>query len=724
MVQQSWRVLRQLGPLWAGLSAGVATFAAVASSLQGRPTGTQLGWASLAAVLTGTLAFAQLHKDRGRPATPAAVQLAEQVPGIDLFQLPPAIGDFTGRNDTMTRVRDLLLGRSGAVVISAIAGKGGVGKTALAVHLAHQLGAEFPDGQPYVNLRGAEAQALDPGEVLGGFLRLLGVPGTAIPEGTEERAALYRARLAGKRVLVLLDNAASEAQVRPLLPGSGTCAVLVTSRVLLSGIEAAASVSLEVLSPGEARELLAKVAGAGRVAAEPAAAEAIVQWCGYLPLAVRIAGAKLSAKPHWSLGRFVERLADERRRLDELRAGDREVRATFALSYRQRDQDEQRAFRRLGLLVGPDFAVWVVAALLESELADAEELVERLVEAQLLEVAGQDGAGQTRYRFHDLLRVFARERFREEEPPVAQRVALRRLLSAYLDRAEQAALLLEPSGASDVASADAALAWMSVERANLVGGVEQASQAGLWALTWRLADALSGFLELRSLWNDWEQTQQHALAAARQVGDRRQQADALLKLARIYREQGRYDQAMDAVDHCLPVFRELGDRLGVAWALWNRGRIQHQQGPLREAIASLTESRTIFGELNDRRGEAYALHSLGDVYHEQGRFNEAIACFEQCLPVFRDLGDRVGEAAVLRALGDAHRDQGRYGDAGAYLEQSLAIYRGQGNRSGEAWVVLSQWRGVGPARPSHRLPGAGPLRGRPRPARSGPSNPG
>jgi tetratricopeptide (TPR) repeat protein len=687
MVQQSWRILRQLGALWAGLGAGVATFAAVASSLPGRPTGTQLGWASLAAVLTGTLAFVQLHKDRGKTATQGTVQIAEREPAVELFQLPPDIGDFTGRSDTMARVRDLLLQRSGAVVISAIAGKGGVGKTALAVHLAHQLRSEFPDGQLYVNLRGAEAEALDPGEVLAGFLRQLGVAGAAIPEGSHERAALYRARLAGKRILLLLDNAASEAQVRPLLPGSGTCAVLVTSRAPLSGIEAAIPVPLEVLAPAEAGELLAKVVGAERVAAEPAAAESIVRVCGGLPLAVRIAGAKLAAKPHWSLERFVERLADERRRLDELQAGDQEVRATFALSYRRRDQEEQRAFRRLGLLVGPDFAAWVVATMLESELVDAEELVERLVEAQLLEVAGEDGDGQIRYRFHDLLRVFARERFRQEEPPVAQRVALRRLLGAYLDRAEQADRRLKSGDAGDLATIEASLAWLSSERANLVGAVEQARQAELWALSWRLASALSRFLEQRSLWNDWEQTQQHALAAARQAGDRQQEADALLKLARIYREQGRYDQAMEAVDRCLPAFHELGDRSGAAWALSNRGRIQDHQGHLRAAIASLTESRTIFAELGDRLGEAYALHSLGEVYRSQGRLSEAIACFEQCLPVFRDLGDRPDEAWTLRNRGLVLFGKGRSDDALAQLNQSLARFHALGHRSGEALAL-------------------------------------
>lgn len=361
----------------------------------------------------------------------------------DLSQLPPDLVDFTGREAQSAQVRDLLEWQPTAVVISAIAGKGGVGKTTLAIHVAYQVRHRFPDGQLYVNLRGAEAQALEPADVLAEFLRSLGVQPTAIPDGLAERAGLYRARLSDRRILVVLDNAADEAQVRPLLPGSPGCAVLVTSRRRLAGLEGAATVDLDVMEPDQAIELLGKVAGSERVAAEPEAASMLAHLCGYLPLAVRIAGARLAARRHRRLAGYATRLQDERRRLGELRAGDLEVRASFALSYQALSKDEQQMFRLLGLLNGPDFAAWVAAALLDCALEVAEDLVERLVDAQLLEAGGEDATGLIRYRFHDLLRVFARERLREEEPPTIQQGALERVLTTYLVLAERAGARLE-----------------------------------------------------------------------------------------------------------------------------------------------------------------------------------------------------------------------------------------------------------------------------------------
>jgi transcriptional regulator with XRE-family HTH domain len=296
------------------------------------------------------------------------------VPGL----LPPSVSDFTGREEEAAAVLGLLAvdGRgqaAHAVVISAVAGKPGVGKTTLAVHVAHRLRKQLPDGQLYANLQGAQADPLEPGEVLARFLRALGVDGSSIPDDLEERAERYRTLVADRRMLVVLDNAAGEAQVRPLLPGSPTCRVLVTSRARLTGLEGAHRLDLEVLAPPAAVELLGRVAGPARVAAEPAAAAAIVGYCGHLPLAIRVAGARLATRPGWSLVRLAERLADEHQRLDELTAGDLEVRASIALSYRALPAQQQRAFRRLGLLEMPDFPAWVAAALLDLDPARARE---------------------------------------------------------------------------------------------------------------------------------------------------------------------------------------------------------------------------------------------------------------------------------------------------------------------------------------------------------------
>lgn len=384
--------------------------------------------------------------------------------------LPPDISDFVGRQDALRQIRGLIEGgqdRSGtAVTISSIAGKAGVGKTALAVRVAHQLMPHFPDGQLYVNLRGAEARPVPPDTVLERFLRVLGVDRSAIPEDLEQRVMLYRARLAGKRVLVLLDNAASAAQVRPLLPGAASCAVLVTSRIRLPELEGAHPVLLDVLDQPQAVELLGNIAGPARVLAETGPADEIVTLCGRLPLAVRIAGARLALKAHWRLSRLADRLRDERQRLNELRTGDLEVRASFALSYDGQPAPERRAFRLLGVLDLPEFAAWVAAALLDRPVEQAADLLERLVDAQLLEPAGEDPSGEIRYRFHDLLRVFARERLRDEEPPESRQAALNRALRAYLVLTERAGMMLGHANADAAGGLPGGSRWWNVEDAS------------------------------------------------------------------------------------------------------------------------------------------------------------------------------------------------------------------------------------------------------------------
>jgi NB-ARC domain len=361
----------------------------------------------------------------------------------ELFPLPPDIQELVGRETVLTEIRPALVPLRGGQTIVLLVGKAGVGKTALAVRAAYELASEFPDGQLYVNLRGVESQRLRPADVLAGFLRALGVEGAAIPQELDDRVELYRSRLAHRRILVVLDNAADdEGQVRPLLPEATNCAALVTSRFPLAGLDRAHRVALDVLDSREAVHLLAAIAGADRVTAEPDAAELIARLCGFLPLAVRIAGAKLAAKKHWTLQAYHRRL--QNRLLDELRAGDHVVRASFALSYEDRSVEERKVFRMLGVLQAADFAAWPAAALLERELRTAEELVEELVDAQLLEGVGIDAVGQVRYRFHDLLRVYARERLDAEESVIARQEGLERVLGAYLTLAELADAQLKP----------------------------------------------------------------------------------------------------------------------------------------------------------------------------------------------------------------------------------------------------------------------------------------
>ncbi|MGH8904182.1 MAG: AfsR/SARP family transcriptional regulator [Egibacteraceae bacterium] len=633
---------------------------------------------------------------RRPPKTPAVSQT--------VLQLPPSVGDFTGRDKLVTRILALFKGedheRSTAVVISAIAGKAGVGKSVLAVHIAHRLRSRFPDGALYVNLHGTEAQARDPSKVLASFLLALGVARAEIPDHIEERAALYRAELATRRMLVVLDNAAGEAQVRPLLPGSAGCAALVTSRARLSGLDAVHSV-VDVLEPYEAVEFLGKVVEPERVAAEPEAAQAIVGLCGYLPLAVRIAGAKLAARPSWRLTKLVDRLMDERDRLSQLEVGDLEVRASFALSYQGCSEAERRAFRLLGLLGAPDFAAWVPAAVLGVGNARAENLVERLADAQLLETRGEGATGQTRYQFHDLLRVFARECLHKEEPASAQRAALEQALRAYLAHAEYAAALLEPGrcptinertveqwteleqGAIAVAVGDPVW-WFAVERLNLVAVITQAYDARLWELTWLLTNAISQFCDVGSHWASWEQTHKLALDAARQTGNQLAEAAILRHLARLAHRRGRFDTAITTFHQCLSLFRAIGHRLGETRSLRNLGMAHQEQGRFDDAVACLELSRSMFRELGYDAGEADSLRGLGEAYRGKGSLARSVACFDTCLPMFRRLGHRLDEASALMGLGITYGQQGRFGDAVACFDGCVPIFRQLGHRRLEA----------------------------------------
>jgi DNA-binding SARP family transcriptional activator len=601
-------------------------------------------------------------------------------------QLPPDIDDFTGRGGEVACLRELLEREHGdatAVVVWVISGKPGVGKTVLAVHVAHQVRHHFPHGQLFASLRGTQAPTQDPADVLAEFLRALGVDGAAIPEHLAERARLYRTLLADPRVLVVLDDAAEEAQVRHLLPGSPGSAVLVTSRGRLAGLEGAHHLDLEILAPRHALELLEKVAGPDRVAAEPDAAGAIARLCGRLPLALRVAGAKLAAKPHWRLTTFERRLADEHRRLDELRAGDLEVRASVGLSYQNLGERQRRGFRLLALLPQPAFASWLAAAVLGSPIAGAEELLEELVDGHLLEATWAEEAGLPRYRFHDLLRLFATERLHEEEPPAARRAALEHALRACLDRCRQADALLGSGEEHD------ARRWFEAEHATLVAAVELAHAAGLWELTWGLALALSGYFEVRSRWDDWRRTHEAALDAAHQAGSRPAQAATLRRLGDLYLDKSQWTRALACYDECLPIFHELGDHRGEAKTLRSLGDAHREQSHWPEALACFDQCLPIFRELGDCREEAEVLRGLGIINRHHDRLDEALANFERCMRLSAEFGDRRWEAIARRSLGLVYRDQGRLEDARACLEQSVTAFRELPDQLWEAYTLTS-----------------------------------
>ncbi|MGV9779687.1 BTAD domain-containing putative transcriptional regulator, partial [Streptosporangium sp. NPDC003464] len=490
--------------------------------------------------------------------------------------LPADIADFTGREKLVEQLSALIADRRpGPIPVSTITGRAGVGKTTLAVHLAHRMSGDFPGGQLYADLRGSDEQPADPSRVLSRFLRSLGVCDPVIPEDPDERAELYRTRLAGRRVLVVLDDAADQAQVRPLLPGSPSCSVIVTSRSRTAGWPGAHAVDLDLLEPHHAGDLLALIVGEERVAPEPEAATELVRLCGRLPLAIRIAATRLAARPHWTLARMASRMADERRGLDELS----DVRATLALGYRRLDGPAQRALRLLGLLDLPTFAPWLAAGVLETSTEAAEDLIDALADAYLLDLAGADAGGRPRYRFHELVRRYARELALREESEVTVRTVVTRALATLLALAQDADGRLPhtvrapvqgrsprwppPAAVRETLLADP-LAWFDSERPCLAAAVRQASELGHDELAWELAAATLNAAITRTPWAESGATHRSALLACRATGNRRGEAVTLRGLGELDHRQGRHRECLDTLGLARALFAEIGDVPGEA----------------------------------------------------------------------------------------------------------------------------------------------------------------
>jgi tetratricopeptide (TPR) repeat protein len=714
-------MLRTMRPAVLVVSTSLAAGAAIAAS--NNDLGSEARWAWLAVAVLATACSAALQFGRrarrpgdgtvpgGHVAGPGAVVGDDAAAlGTDRAvpsQLPPSIADFTGREAEFERIKEVLdpagPHRSEAVVISTITGQGGIGKTALAVQTAHRLSDWYPDGRLYVNLRGVGGNEVAVGDALADFLRAFGIGDELIPESLERREQLYRTLLATKRVVIVLDNAGSEDQVRPLLPGGSHCAVIVTSRSSLSTLSSSTWIHLDVLDPAQARELLAKIVGRSRVEAEPAVADEIVSLCGYLPLAVRIAGAKLQAKQHWLLGDLAVELRDEHQRLSALRSGDLEVRASFSIGYGEQDALHKRAFRMLGLLRMTDFSSWVLAALLDTGAKQAAGLLEDLCDAHLMESGGRLATGVRRYRFHDLVRDYARELARDEETAETRLAALQRVLGCYLALAERADNMLEPGlrnldpgDAPRWPTGDPALLaaeigddphlWFVAERANLVIAVEQASEARLWALTWELAGVFAAFFAVRVYWGEWEHTHDLALRAARLNGDRRGEAFIQRSYGRLLRYQGRWAEARRSYDWALQTFRDLQERTWEGVTLRNLGDLESDQGNLAAAEAMFQQAVDTFRDLGDEQWEAATLRSLGEIWRREGRFDEAITCYERCLRIF-DAGDQGWWlATTMTKLGDVYFDTGRLPEAREMLVRSLTRFRALDDRR---WTGIS-----------------------------------
>ncbi|WP_327362446.1 MULTISPECIES: AfsR/SARP family transcriptional regulator [unclassified Streptomyces] len=603
-------------------------------------------------------------------------------------QLPATVADFTGRATFVNELGEILSGVGSQVMaVSALAGIGGVGKTTLAVHVAHAARPHFPDGQLYVDLQGTEPRPAEPVAVLGSFLRALGTPDTAIPDTAAERAALYRSTLDGRRVLVLLDNARDAAQVRPLLPGTAGCAALVTSRVRMAGLAGAHLVDLDVMSPEEALQLFTLIVGAERVGAERQAALDVVGACGFLPLAIRIAASRLAARRTWTVSVLAAKLADERRRLDELQAGDLAVKATFELGYGQLEPAQQRAFRLLGLADGPDISLAAAAAVLDRPEHDTEDLLEALVDCSLLE-----SAAPGRYRFHDLVRLYARAcADRDEQPPSGRDAALDRLLDFYLATASAVYAVERPGDRLPAhlsatrypglcfAEPRAALDWLYAEADPLLACVRQASvrSTGQADVLRRAVDLLWAAKDLAESGANSKQYESAAMAlrdAAHAAKDPHAEGRARTTLTNVHLVAGRFDEADDEARQAMVLAREAGDPLPSCWAPNDRGIIALYQGRHADGERYLLEAIENFRADGNHIGEASALCNLSRIHVELGRLTSAIDLAEQGIAIYDRMGLTLRLANGRYALGIALTQAGRLGEAQTQLTEALSLF--------------------------------------------------
>ncbi|CAL9498711.1 Regulatory protein AfsR [Streptomyces sp. enrichment culture] len=638
-----------------------------------------------------------LRADPGlaEPSAPAAEPAAEPVRPA---QLPATVPDFTGRAGFVRELSEVLARADGRVMaVSALAGIGGVGKTTLAVHVAHRARPSFPDGQLYVDLQGAGPRPAEPETVLGSFLRALGTADPAIPDSLEERAALYRSVLAGRRVLVLLDNARDAAQVRPLLPGTDGCAALVTSRVRMVGLAGAHLVDLDVMSPDEALALFTRIVGEERVASERQAALDVVAACGFLPLAIRIAASRLAARRTWTVSVLAAKLADERRRLDELQAGDLAVKATFELGYGQLEPAQARAFRLLGLADGPDISLAAAAALLDLPEEETEDLLESLVDMSLLE-----SAAPGRYRYHDLVRLYARAcAERDEQPPSEREAAYSRLLDFYLATAARVYAMerpgdrlvdhLQPTAYPGLAFRDrgAARDWLYTEANCLLSFARQcATRPGTLDRAVDLLWAAHDISESGANSKEYEATAKALLKAVEQAGVPRLEARALMTLAHSHLDGGRFDRADEEAERVIRLAREADDLLPVCWARNARGVIALYQGRNEDGEKHLSEAIEHFRTLGDRPGEASARCNLSRIHLATGRVRSAVALAREGMEMYDAIGNSLRGANGRYALAMALTRDGQLDAAAERLAEALRVFRDSRQRLWEGMTLF------------------------------------
>jgi tetratricopeptide (TPR) repeat protein len=632
----------------------------------------------------------------------AVAAVPSMQPAVALRTLPRDTAAFTGRTRELDRLAASVsetAATGGVIGIHAVDGMAGIGKTAFAVHAAHRLAARFPDRQIFLRLHAhmAGQQPVDPAEALATLLLTTGVAPQQIPPGLEARSATWRGHLAGKKMLVVLDDAVGSDQVRPLLPGAAGCLVLVTSRRRLTALEEAAAISLGTLPPSEAADLFVRLAGGpGLQPAEAAVAE-VTGLCGYLPLAIGLAAAGLRHHPAWTIADLAADLATARDRLAALKAEDVSVAAAFDLSYQDLTPGQQRLFRRLGLHPGADIDVYAAAALDGTALRATRQRLGELHDQNLI---SEHARG--RYRLHDLLREHARARAADDDAE-DQQAAIDRLLDYYVHTAVAASQhtawrpsvtgpplpRAAPAWAPDLRTEEEAIAWLGTERGNLHACVGYAAAHARVVHAVRIPAAVSDFLLTEGHWTEAVTLGQVALAAARTAGDLQGQAWTLNQLGTVQELTGKYPAAAASQAQALRLFRDLGDRRGQACALNQLSTVQRLTGDYAAATASLTQGLRLFRDLGNRRGQAWALTQLGMVQRRTGDYPAATASLTQGLRLFRDLGDRHGQAWALNQLGVVQQLTGDYAAATASVTQALQLFRDLGDRHGQTGASIN-----------------------------------
>jgi DNA-binding SARP family transcriptional activator/tetratricopeptide (TPR) repeat protein len=647
-------------------------------------------------------------------------------------QLPAAISDFTGREELLDDLVAILTtaepdGRK-YLPVASLNGKGGVGKTALALQAAQAVRGLYPDGQLFVQLRDADGQPVSAMELMASVLRSLGLPLLRLPEELPERTAIYRSWLGEKKVLIVLDDAHSASQVLALIPGSPRCGVIVTSVHQLYSLPGAEHFEVNDFDEDTGIAFLARLIGSDRIAAEPAAALTLVGLCDYLPLAIRIVAARLATRRHWSIGHMIERMNDESRRLDELAYSGLGIRTTLATAYSEQSVAARRLFLRLGLLGTADFAGWVSAPLLDVAIETANDLLEELVEARLVEVRESED-GSSRFRCHDLVRIYALERLAADEPPDQRAAALERLLGCWLSLAVEghrriyggdfavlhgaADLWRLPAQVCDQLLASP-LSWFKAERAGLVLAVTQAAQVRLDEVCWDLAVTAVTLFESEHLVEDWQKTHEIALHATRQAGNVRGEAAVLYSLGNLAhygrlreaprylepalrafeqladthgralalsalafadRQDGRSDRALERYGLALVGYRAAGDGVGEADALNNMAQIQMDRENYDQALELLEQAFALGQSLGAHRVAAQVECRFGEYYLRIGDVWRAERSFHSALEMVRNAGDLVGEIYALIGLGTVRTLQGRYEQAQDDLSAALSLSR-------------------------------------------------